>query len=266
MIRWLFDNDIRTGRDLVGYVVRLTIFCVLAAFSIDFAIQVTFFVNWATVAFSAGQTIVITILVASSMLSVIGRMSRRLSLLGHELERLSSTDALTGIANRRAFMVRLEAAPNTADSLALIDLDHFKVINDRYGHAAGDAVLVEFSRRLSAAFEPSGFVARIGGEEFAVLSTEPHDAVADRAVAFCAAVSQQPFRFEGEEFAVTASIGVAMTDNRSLRDVYADADRALYLAKARGRNQVRDAQAATIDISDDLLWVEVPAGPSRAAA
>ena len=94
------------------------------------------------------------------------------------LERQASTDPLTGIANRRAFHERLTDEVARADrygrhlSLALMDLDHFKAVNDAHGHAGGDRVLVLFSQLLSAHSREGGLVARIGGEEFAWLMPE----------------------------------------------------------------------------------------------
>lgn len=266
MIRWLFDNNIRTDRDLVGYVARLTVFCVVVAFVIDASIQLVFFVSSPAMVRSICETLAITTVVAGLTLATIGRTSRALCLLKAEMEHQSRTDVLTGLANRRAFMTRLEDRAGEPGSLVLLDLDYFKAVNDRFGHAAGDAVLADFARRLAAAFEPTGFAARIGGEEFAVLAAEPHrDAVA-RAETFRATLTKTPMPFEGEDIVVTASIGVASGQGRTPRDLYATADRALYLAKTRGRNRVCDGEVPVVETAGDLLWIEAPVETARTAA
>ena len=157
------------------------------------------------------------------------------------LERQASTDPLTGIANRRTFRERLAEEVARAEryerhlSLSIIDLDHFKAVNDAHGHAGGDRVLVLFAQLLSAHSREGELVARIGGEEFAWLmpETDEHGAriAADRVRE---AVETTPFENIGR---VTLSAGVCSTERtRGADALVRDADRALYWAKDSGRN------------------------------
>lgn len=166
------------------------------------------------------------------------------------LEQLAHTDPLTRTLNRRALMERLGAEMervrryNTALSLLLIDIDHFKHINDTYGHLAGDDVLVEVAAMLQRVVRAVDMVSRYGGEEFVIVLPETG---APGAEAFAERLREL---IEGHAFAVnrgapirvTTSIGVSTfptfgTD--SVEDLLAAADSALYRAKADGRNRVR---------------------------
>jgi diguanylate cyclase (GGDEF)-like protein len=157
------------------------------------------------------------------------------------LARQASTDPLTGIANRRAFDERLSAEVARARrygrdlSLAVLDLDHFKSVNDVHGHQAGDRVLVLFAQMLSGHAREDELVARIGGEEFAWLmpETDQHGAyaAADRTRN---AIENAPFEDVGT---VTLSAGVcSLGGSRDAQTLFRDADRALYWAKGSGRN------------------------------
>ncbi|MGC9418266.1 MAG: diguanylate cyclase [Rhodovulum sp.] len=172
--------------------------------------------------------------------------------------RLAVTDPLTGLFNRRYALPHLariaERAAETGRGYAvmLIDIDRFKRVNDRYGHAAGDAVLVEVARRLKDNLRAVDLVARIGGEEFMVAlpETDPDRACAT-AERLRTLVAESPVRLPGgaDEIGVTISVGVAFGSDRPLAagdaNVEAEvatlmdqADRALYGAKASGRNTV----------------------------
>ena len=163
---------------------------------------------------------------------------------GHqrELERLARTDSLTGLANRHVLQAALEreAGRRSSDTgqlaLVLLDLDHFKHINDDFGHPSGDAVLIEVARRLGHTVRTGEILARVGGEEFAWLlpasSEEEAIAAADRARA---AISSRPF---GRAGTLTMSAGVGLMTTPSDGDaLYRLADRALYEAKQNGRNR-----------------------------
>ena len=169
----------------------------------------------------------------------------------------SRRDGLTGLANRRRFSSALEewsAQARTQGaplSLLILDLDHFKAINDQHGHARGDACLRAFADRLQVAFAAeSELVARLGGEEFGVLlrRTSLQQAFA-RAEAFRAGLAADPLDAgEGIGLALRVSIGVAAFEPALHHDadaLYHAADTALYEAKASGRNAVR--QVAAID-------------------
>jgi len=164
-----------------------------------------------------------------------------------ELQRLASTDSLTGLRNRGAIMNILadEAAAARTGNLplcvAIVDLDHFKRINDTLGHAAGDEVLREAARRLASAVRTSDFVGRYGGEEFLVIFHNIQKEIGrERCEALRRAICGSPFGFGGRELAITTSIGVAWTcgDMGDEDALIVLADRALYTAKEHGRNCV----------------------------
>ena len=122
----------------------------------------------------------------------------------------------------------------------MLDVDYFKKLNDRYGHAAGDSVLRQIAVRLQASLRPTDILARYGGEEFVILlpRTLPYEAeqVARR---LWEAIYSPAFHFEGEEIFVTISVGIASSDSStdSLDMLMRHADEALYHAKHGGRNQ-----------------------------
>jgi diguanylate cyclase (GGDEF)-like protein/PAS domain S-box-containing protein len=165
-----------------------------------------------------------------------------------ELERMSKTDVLTGIANRRAIMEALEKEfggarrLNHSLSVLIVDLDHFKQINDRYGHATGDAVIKEFVRIVTPELRVNDHFARLGGEEFVIVLPEtglgPARKLAER---LCQAVSSHKFGDPQSQFQVTASIGIATIRDHdsSPEDLLGRADRCMYAAKSEGRNRVR---------------------------
>lgn len=164
------------------------------------------------------------------------------------LERLSRTDGLTQLYNRRTFAEMSRAELDRAQRLGtqtailLLDLDHFKHINDTWGHPAGDAVLRHVAHAVSRSVRSTDLVGRLGGEEFMVLlpNTFPQDA-ATLAEKLRARLEGTPTPWADTSIAATVSIGVAhstSTENRSFDKLYQDADQALYLAKQGGRNRV----------------------------
>jgi diguanylate cyclase (GGDEF)-like protein len=162
------------------------------------------------------------------------------------LNAMASTDALTGLLNRRRMSDRLrqewEKARESSGSLALIllDIDHFKAINDRYGHGRGDQVIAQVGSLLRTAMRREDWVGRWGGEEFlALLPNASLDAACETAERIRRAVSSQIVRDEGDLTPVTVTIGVAMwSQDESLDHTIDRADRALYRGKQAGRNRV----------------------------
>lgn len=168
------------------------------------------------------------------------------------LERLASTDTLTGLANRRAFMERLEpecarqASGGPGGMVLMLDLDHFKRVNDTWGHATGDVVLVHLARMLKGNLLRSHDLAgRLGGEEFAVLlpGTTAQEATAIGERLRHALEQSRIHAGDGTIFQVTMSIGAAPL-HADAHATLAQADAALYEAKNTGRNKVVLAQPA----------------------
>ncbi|WP_248731507.1 GGDEF domain-containing protein [Pseudomonas sp. MWU13-2517] len=158
-------------------------------------------------------------------------------------------DPLTDLPNRAAWSERLDLEVNAWHqrgnnlSLAMLDLDHFKRINDGYGHLAGDKVLKIIANVLRKRLRPSDFIARFGGEEFVLLMPDSSlaDAVAVGEV-LRAAIEACPFHFKGEPVTITMSMGVAQFQSGERSDLALKrADEALYRAKAAGRNNVQAA-------------------------
>ncbi|MDR7191669.1 GGDEF domain-containing protein [Luteimonas terrae] len=162
----------------------------------------------------------------------------------------SRVDGLTLLPNRREFSESLEqaivlAGDGRALSLLILDIDHFKRINDSFGHVAGDACLVEFSRRLQASFDgPGELCARLGGEEFGVLLPADCTVAHARAERFRETLAQSPLAFDGVQDVVTTSVGCSRFDASRHTDagaLYREADAALYRAKMGGRNRTERA-------------------------
>lgn len=162
--------------------------------------------------------------------------------LQSRLAALAASDPLTGLANRRGFVDRVTAGlPGRGAVLLLIDFDHFKTVNDRYGHVTGDAVLVEASRRFAAACRPADCVARLGGEEFAWFMPETTiEAGRVHAETLRAGFAARPITVEGREIELRVSIGLAAcpADGTTWHDLYRAADERLYQAKHQGRDRV----------------------------
>jgi two-component system cell cycle response regulator len=167
-----------------------------------------------------------------------------------EIYRLTTIDGLTQISNKRHFLETLEREIARGQryrrplSLVMFDLDHFKAINDTFGHLAGDYVLKHLASAVKQRIRREDVFARYGGEEFAIVLPEISiSAALTLAEKIRQLVERHEFRFEKTKIAVTISVGVASTDDRDLdaETLIKLADEQLYAAKAGGRNQVRGA-------------------------
>ncbi len=182
-------------------------------------------------------------------------LARQLRISNEALKRLAATDVLTGIPNRRAFtqsfQAKLADAAETGHpfSLIMLDIDHFKKVNDTYGHASGDDVLKAVAKRLSDTLREEDVVGRVGGEEFAVLldgaDTSLGKTVAER---LRVAIERQPVECRnGRTISVTSSFGGVTTRGRKPPDpddLLSAADKALYHSKETGRNRVTWVRSA----------------------
>jgi diguanylate cyclase (GGDEF)-like protein len=175
------------------------------------------------------------------------RYALKLNATLDELNRLATHDGLTGLLNRRELnRIMVDEAERSARfgrpfSLVMLDLDHFKRVNDEHGHAAGDQVLQETARRISAQLRKTDRVARFGGEEIAVLLIElGEEAAIEVAERLVEAVREEPYVLkDGTRLEVTISAGLATLPRAadSAEGLMEAADAALYRAKSTGRNR-----------------------------
>ncbi len=188
-------------------------------------------------------------------------LSRQLAAALDQLDRIAATDELTGVGNRRRFVKQLEgcldAAGQVATCVVLFDIDHFKSVNDTYGHGGGDDVLRSVAGTVLGAIRGHDLIGRLGGEEFAVLCSAADETTA--------AVMAERIRMRIEaavfedtpDLRVTASFGVAqLQSGATAADTLRDADEALYRAKRNGRNRVelagRPCPAGAVQIRGPL--------------
>jgi diguanylate cyclase (GGDEF)-like protein len=211
---------------------------------------------WLTVLSS--EALLFTISIAFILLA----MAKERTALRHKTDSL--VDSLTGISNRRGFLqdservTKRQAENPQLAAVLLIDLDNFKSVNDRFGHAVGDKVLQIFADTAANTVRPSDFVGRLGGEEFAaVLYNVGRERALVIAERIRSAFAEATTVIDGKAIAATLSIGMVLSDARhfDVPELLAQADQALYRAKERGRNRVelatterpanRDEQAAS---------------------
>ena len=186
-----------------------------------------------------------------------------------QLIELALRDPLTGLGNRRLFSDRVTHAlerrvrRGSRVALLMLDLDHFKLVNDTLGHAKGDALLIAVSERLQCVLRTGDTVARLGGDEFAVLLEDlGHDDEADATALRIQQALERAFRLDEREVFVRASIGIAWaTDGQDVEALLTDADVAMYGAKNAGRGRVqryssemRASVAERVDLEADLRF------------
>ena len=172
-----------------------------------------------------------------------------LKLANEQLEVLATTDALTGLYNRRHFLNQAQQLINISIrhqhpiAMVMLDIDHFKEVNDSHGHAAGDHVLREVSKALAMTSRQTDIIGRVGGEEFAILLIDATPSMAGMlAERLRGAVEALTIAFEGTPIPLTISAGICTKTisqkNVPVLDMMKCADSGLYQAKAEGRNRV----------------------------
>lgn len=177
--------------------------------------------------------------------ALLGRLSDRLMEANQQLRELSITDGLTALKNARYFREALQQACDFADrsgtplTLVMVDLDHFKRVNDEFGHAIGDRVLAHAARAILANVRSSDIACRVGGEEFAIICPDSAPEAAGNVAERIRACLQATPVSEAGGRPVTASFGLALRGARLTPDaLFRRADAALYDAKQQGRNRV----------------------------
>lgn len=186
-------------------------------------------------------------LVAPPIIAYTTHQSARIHRLVKRLDAAAHLDALTGLANRRAFMrdagEKLAMHDPAAGPLgiALVDIDHFKQVNDRHGHEAGDAALAHVAATMAASLPRGAILARLGGEEFAlVVEGDGLPAIEGAVEELRRAVATHLFRSGGTVIATTVSLGLALIrGGDTVSSALSRADNALYAAKHAGRNRVQ---------------------------
>jgi diguanylate cyclase (GGDEF)-like protein len=205
-------------------------------------------IMWTLFMLALGKTIYLASVISTLRLKV-SEKNQALTLALTQMEEMATHDALTSVLNRRAMLVAMDAEfqvfkrKKTPFCIAVMDLDHFKQINDTFGHSVGDEVLIEFAGILQQGLRVTDRVSRYGGDEFVVLLTDtPCDTAVMVLERICARVTHYDWSALAPGISVTVSIGVAeITERHTIMQTFERADNSLYQAKQAGRNGVHAA-------------------------
>lgn len=232
------------GRVWLGAVIG-TLGCVAIAFAIDGYSPASGTWSWGS---RPINNLVIPVVLGIPLFSYLLAKQRQLAVAHEELMILSSTDALTSCLNRRAFVALVERYLDRMErhhtleqaALLVIDVDHFKMINDSFGHDIGDVALIKVAHAIKDSVRQSDAVGRIGGEEFSVLlSGASHDGATAVAEHIRKNVYDTDLGLPGASRQLSVSVGGVTFDKTSdLRTLFRTADQRLYAAKRAGRNLV----------------------------
>ncbi len=227
--------EVRNLRRVFAFSILGTTFCMMATMvhvSVNYPPELQPFVR--------GRATAMTLLVAFPMLFAVNYLMLLNWRLSNELRRLVNRDRLTNVATRDFFFQIMEDKPEQYGVSLMVDIDHFKRVNDTYGHLAGDAAIAHVAAILQAQVGPQDIVCRFGGEEFIIFlaSSCLKDAQAT-AEALRAGVEAAVVHTEGQSLQITISIGGSLcAQAKDIENAIRQADEALYQAKNGGRNQV----------------------------
>jgi diguanylate cyclase (GGDEF)-like protein len=240
MLSWAIEPSIRTRRDIARTVVLATVSCVVATLAIECLVQ---WLSWVD-ATTAIRGFIIAFVESAAISAVAAFFVSRSQLALYEAklaaEHASLVDPLTGLMNRRAMNALVESTNGGTLALLIADIDHFKRINDTYGHLAGDQVIAAVGMALAEALAAFGPLARVGGEEFALIASEASgESILAQMDAARRRIAETPIVVGGRALRVTVSAGLATAGpDHDFDALYTEADRALYLAKTTGRDRV----------------------------
>ncbi|MER9844372.1 GGDEF domain-containing protein [Mesorhizobium australicum] len=231
-----------------------TLCCIAVAFAIDSYSLTTGAWRWGE---SPLNNVIIPLVLAPPFFGYLLGKQRELAIAHRELMIVASTDALTLCLNRRAFMAMVDGfldrvanrKTERTGALLVIDVDHFKLVNDRFGHDGGDEALKLIVQIIKGSVREYDVVRRIGGEEFSVLlpGVSP-DTVGKVAERIRAAVYDTELKLEGESCRLSVSVGgVVFERDASFSELYRFADQRLYAAKRNGRNRVEIIHASKLE-------------------
>ncbi|MBL8580705.1 MAG: GGDEF domain-containing protein [Rhizobiaceae bacterium] len=232
-----------------GRVILITVCGTLLCIAVPVAVDLLFMdFAPADLAKSLRNDVLLPLLLATPLLSAFSYKMRQLAIAQAELQVVASTDSLTAVLNRGAFTMLVDAylnavrdqEVNRSGALLIVDADHFKSINDRFGHESGDEALKIIAGSIRGLVRNADLVGRIGGEEFGVFlpGSSPSDAaaVAER---IRVTVSSAAFSADGKSSPLSVSVGGAVfARSVDYAELYRVADRQLYQAKQSGRNRV----------------------------
>lgn len=241
---WKYHRWLTSRRRVTIFTAVGTLACIAVAFAID-SYSITQG-RWAW-GEDPWKNVIIPLVIAPPTLYILLTQMRELSIARDRLEVIASTDSLTSCLNRAAFatlvegyLERFAGSPSNHGALLVVDVDHFKKINDTLGHHVGDEVLKMIASTIRNALRDTDLIGRLGGEEFSVFlpGTRP-DQCAEIAERVRLAVQQANFRPEGSPLLLTVSIGAApFATATTFSELYQVADQHLYDAKRTGRNRV----------------------------
>ncbi len=227
--------SLKTRKDVTLFALMITVIAVLGSLALRRMLQPSDVFEATMISGSA-----VAAMLAAPIAYVIGLQMLDTQRLTQELEHAVNHDSLTGASTRACFKAQVARLPPGPKAIMLVDIDHFKAVNDRFGHQAGDTALCQFALRLRRNCREDDLIARFGGEEFVVLlhdvELEAARAAAER---LCAKLREAPIILNGQAHRLTASFGVApLADAAQLDQALAQADAALYRAKDAGRDRV----------------------------